>query len=79
MTFEEGRALFPVLERLAYLNTGSNGPLASPVVEAMRQEEERALHEGRGDQATFKRTLAQREVVAPASRSSSASSPRWCR
>ncbi len=63
MTFEEGRALFPVLERLAYLNTGSNGPLASPVVEAMRQEEERALQEGRGDQATFKRTLSQREVV----------------
>ena len=63
MTFEEGRALFPVLERLAYLNTGSNGPLATPVVEAMHAEEERALREGRGDQATFKRTLGMREQV----------------
>ena len=28
MTFEEARAQFPVLERYAYLNAGSNGPLA---------------------------------------------------
>jgi L-cysteine/cystine lyase len=61
MTFEEGRALFPVLERLAYLNTGSNGPLATPVVDVMRAEEDVALREGRGDQLTFKRTLAERE------------------
>ena len=29
VTFEEARAQFPVLERLAYLNAGTNGPLAA--------------------------------------------------
>ena len=33
MTPEEGRALFPVLERLAYLNAGTFGPLARPTVD----------------------------------------------
>jgi selenocysteine lyase/cysteine desulfurase len=66
MTREEGRSLFPVLERLAYLNTGSVGPLAVPVVEAMRAEEERCLHEGRGSLATFNRTLALREETRSA-------------
>jgi L-cysteine/cystine lyase len=61
MTFDQARALFPVLERLAYLNTGSVGPLALPVLEAMRTEEERGLHEGRGSHALFKRTLGLRE------------------
>ena len=28
MSFEQARAQFPVLERLAYLNAGTNGPLA---------------------------------------------------
>ena len=28
MTYEEARAQFPVRERLAYLNAGTNGPLA---------------------------------------------------
>ena len=30
MTIDEARAEFPVLERLAYLNAGTNGPLARP-------------------------------------------------
>jgi L-cysteine/cystine lyase len=42
MTFEEARAAFPVLERYAYLNAGSAGPLARPtydaIVEAGREE-----------------------------------------
>ena len=29
MTFEEARAQFPVLERLAYLNAGTFGPLSA--------------------------------------------------
>ena len=29
MTFEEARAQFPVLERIAYLNAGTFGPLAA--------------------------------------------------
>ena len=35
VTFEEARAPFPVLERLAYLNAGTNGPLARATVEAI--------------------------------------------
>jgi selenocysteine lyase/cysteine desulfurase len=63
MTYSEARALFPMLDRLAYLNTGSAGPLATPVLEAMRAEEERAVREGRGAQATFKHTMRLREVA----------------
>jgi hypothetical protein len=35
VTFEEARALFPVLERIAYLNAGTFGPLARPTAEAV--------------------------------------------
>jgi L-cysteine/cystine lyase len=63
MTYSEARALFPMLDRLAYLNTGSAGPLATPVLEAMGAEEERAVREGRGAQATFKHTTRLREVA----------------
>ena len=63
MTFEEGRALFPVLERIAYLNAGSVGPLARPVLDAVQAEEERGLYEGRGGLAAFERTLAMRADV----------------
>ena len=47
MTFEEARAAFPVLERLAYLNAGTNGPLARATVEAMVAQELVDLAEGR--------------------------------
>jgi len=47
MTPAEARSRFRVLERCAYLNAGSVGPLAQGTVEAMRGEEERALAEGR--------------------------------
>ena len=48
MTFEEARAQFPVLERLAYLQAGSVGPLARPTIAAMRAEQDLGLHDGRG-------------------------------
>ena len=35
MTVEEARALFPVLERVAYLNAGTFGPLARATADAM--------------------------------------------
>ena len=38
MTPEEGRALFPVLERLAYLNAGTFGPIAQPTADAVRAQ-----------------------------------------
>ena len=63
MTFEEARAAFPVFERLAYLNAGSNGPLASATVDAMAAQERADLELGRGGPAYFERAVALREEV----------------
>ncbi len=63
MTFEEARAQFPVLERLAYLQAGSVGPLGHGTIEAMQAEEERGAHDGRGSAAQFERILALREEL----------------
>jgi selenocysteine lyase/cysteine desulfurase len=41
------RAEFPVLERLAYLNAGTDGPLPAKAVDAARAELERELSDGR--------------------------------
>ena len=60
MTFEQARAQFPVLERYAYLQAGSVGPLARGTVDAMRDAEERSLRQGRGSVAQFERILADR-------------------
>jgi L-cysteine/cystine lyase len=60
VTFEEARAQFPVLERVAYLQAGSAGPLARGTAEAMRAEEERNLLEGRVGLAYIERILALR-------------------
>ena len=61
MTFEEARAQFPVLERCAYLNAGTNGPLARTTVEAFVAAAERDLHAGRSGKAYVDRILALRE------------------
>jgi L-cysteine/cystine lyase len=53
MTFDEVRAEFPVLERLAYLNTGSVGPLARRTAAAMAARLAVELEEGRGGIAQF--------------------------
>ena len=54
MTHEEARAQFPVLERFAYLNAGTFGPLARPTVERCRSS--RAdLAEGRRARRTSRR------------------------
>jgi len=63
VTFEDARAQFPVLERYAYLQAGSVGPLARATIEAMRTEEERGLREGRGSYAGFMRLLESREEL----------------
>jgi selenocysteine lyase/cysteine desulfurase len=63
MTFEEGRALFPVLERVAYLNAGTNGPYATPTVEAVQAELDRQLAEGRSGQAFLDRAAELRTAV----------------
>ena len=63
MTPEGARAQFPVLERYAYLQAGSVGPLARGTVEAMRAEEETGMREGRGSLARFTRLLEMREAL----------------
>lgn len=63
MTFAEARAAFPVLERFAYLNAGTLGPLARTTIAAM-EERNRFDHEhGRGGKAWFDSMLALRQRV----------------
>jgi L-cysteine/cystine lyase len=63
LTFEEARAAFPVLEHLAYLNAGTNGPLARATVEAMLTEQLLDLAQGRGGEPYFSRVLEMRDEV----------------
>ena len=66
MTFEEVRARFPVLERLAYLNAGTFGPLSRATADAVLEEQRRAADDGRGGRAFFDRMLETRERVRAA-------------
>lgn len=61
MTFEEARAQFPVLDRHAYLNAGTSGPLARATVDAFVAQAEHELREGRSGKAQFERMLELRE------------------
>jgi L-cysteine/cystine lyase len=61
MTFEEARAQFPVLERFAYLNAGTNGPLARATVDAFVGEAQRDLAEGRSGKDYIDRILGLRD------------------
>jgi L-cysteine/cystine lyase len=63
MTFEEARAQFPVLERYAYLNAGTNGPLARSTIGALVEQAQRDLHEGRSGMPYFERMLELREIA----------------
>ncbi len=51
------RSAFPVLERVAYLNTGSVGPVPTAAVEAAREELDDSLENGRGGKAHFDRLI----------------------
>jgi L-cysteine/cystine lyase len=55
------RAGLPVLERLAYLNAGTNGPLPRRTVEVMVAVLQRDLREGRSSKSYFEGMLAGRE------------------
>ena len=63
MTFDEARRQFPVLDRLAYLNAGTFGPLARATVDAMRDELERDVVDGRSGKTRFEAVLELRERV----------------
>lgn len=58
---EELRRDFPVLERVAYLNAGTFGPLARGTVAAMEAEQRRDLEQGRAGKVYFESILALRE------------------
>src|SRR3954468_7953574 len=47
VTADELRAAFPVLDRLAYLNAGTCGPVPRVAVEAAREELEAIARDGR--------------------------------
>jgi L-cysteine/cystine lyase len=66
VTFEEARAQFPVLERLAYLQAGSSGPLPRAASDAMRAEIERNLLEGRAGMPYIERVLELRAQLRAA-------------
>jgi L-cysteine/cystine lyase len=61
MTFEEARAQFPVLERYAYLNAGSSGPLARATVDAVVEEARADLDRGRSGKEYIDHMLELRE------------------
>ncbi|TML81252.1 MAG: aminotransferase class V-fold PLP-dependent enzyme [Actinobacteria bacterium] len=63
MTFDEGRALFPVLERFAYLNAGSLGPLSRPTLTAMEERLRFDQEQGRGGHGWFTSVLELRARV----------------
>jgi L-cysteine/cystine lyase len=57
VTPQEGRSLFPVLERLAYLNAGTFGPLARPTAAAVQEQLDADLADGRFGKEYFERVL----------------------
>jgi L-cysteine/cystine lyase len=61
--FEEARAAFPILERYAYLNAGSVGPLARATHEAMAAAERDELERGRGGWPYLTRMLDARDKL----------------
>jgi L-cysteine/cystine lyase len=60
---EELRAEFPVLERLAYLNTGTNGPVPRRAVEAAAASLRAQADHGRGGAPFFAGVLADAESL----------------
>jgi L-cysteine/cystine lyase len=61
MTFEETRATFPVLERIAYLNAGSFGPLAAATIDVVRDRLRVDLEQGRSGAAYVEAMLELRD------------------
>jgi L-cysteine/cystine lyase len=63
VSWPEARARFPVLERYAYLNAGTFGPLSRATLEAMAKLRSREAVHGRAGRAYFDETLERRERV----------------
>jgi L-cysteine/cystine lyase len=63
MTFDEARSQFPVLERYAYLNAGTNGPLARATIDALVAQARRDLEHGRSGKEYFEGMLELRDAA----------------
>lgn len=63
MDFAQARAQFPVLERFAYLNAGTFGPLSRVTVEAMEERQRRDLELGRTGPDYFADVMHLRDLV----------------
>jgi L-cysteine/cystine lyase len=63
VTHEEARAQFPVLERFAYLNAGTLGPMSRATIEAMEERNRFDHDHGRGGKEYFESMLALRSRV----------------
>jgi L-cysteine/cystine lyase len=63
VTFEEARAQYPVLERYAYLNAGTMGPLSRAAADAIEAHARRDLESGRGGRPYFEQVLSLRDGV----------------
>jgi L-cysteine/cystine lyase len=63
VTFDDMRAAFPVLERFAYLNAGTFGPMPTPVAAAVAERRRLDLELGRSGPQYFEWVLAARERV----------------
>ena len=63
MTSAEARALFPVLDRIVYLNAGTFGPLARATADVMAEQVRRDVEEGRGGKPYIEEMVALRTSV----------------
>jgi selenocysteine lyase/cysteine desulfurase len=57
------RSQFPVLERLAYLNAGTNGPVPRPALEAAETSLRRQAEEGRSGSEFFEETAGRADEL----------------
>ena len=62
VTPEEARAWFPVLDRIAYLNAGTFGPISRATQEAMLADLARDFEEGRSGNPYFHSRLELRDA-----------------
>jgi L-cysteine/cystine lyase len=60
---EELRAQFPVLERFAYLNAGTNGPVPRRAFEAAGAAMKEQLEQGRSNKAWFERQIERIDLL----------------
>jgi L-cysteine/cystine lyase len=63
MTFDEARALFPVLERVAYLNAGTFGPLARPTADVVAEQFRHDVELGRSGKQYIEEMQAARATL----------------